>query len=224
MKKLCIARADDDYFVAACLHCLAHRGYGSFIADQLAKIDLTAESTDYILVDEIGDAQKLNDQAVRSRLLQMVQTTTNDAYFAAALPVLGKSQDALVMKLAHKLLDSLPPDTQQGENTLTMIGERFPKEARAIYQDFLKGNRANRAGTMCRVLGYGNPLAQELLGLTLTDKRALPDLYVLRRVCDRAAAAISHTSEGLKFDLDADEQSRDKQIPSAQGVLQTESR
>jgi hypothetical protein len=46
------------------------------------------------------------------------------------------------------------------------------------------------------------PWAKELLAPLLDDKRELTGFTVPMRVCDRAAQAISHTTEDIRFDTE----------------------
>jgi hypothetical protein len=117
-----------------------------------------------------------------------------------------------VLVLARKLLEGLPQDTDQGEEILRMIGERYPDSARRIYQDFLKTGSARRVETMCGVLWYGNPLSKEILAPSLDDKRDLKGFSIPMRVCDRAAQAISHTTDKIPFDSDWTAAQKDEAI------------
>jgi hypothetical protein len=118
----------------------------------------------------------------------------------AALEGIEQPDKSLVLELATKLLGGLPSDTDRGASILQMIGERYPDEARRIYKDFLRTGSARRAGTICVVLWYGNPLAKEILAPLLDDKRSLEGFAIPMRVCDRAATAISQTTDEIQFD------------------------
>ncbi len=93
-----------------------------------------------------------------------------------------------------------------------MIGERFPKDAKAVYKSFLAAGTARRAETMCCVLWYGNPMAIEILAPLLDDKRPIPGFPKAVRVCDRAATAIGQASGTIKFGSDWNTEDKDRQI------------
>lgn len=214
VQKLFIAHEKDKYFAPACLTCLANRGFGSFLVEQLNKIDPAVPKADSLFEKYLVAINTSKEPEVRAKLLEIVRSTKNEAYFLAALPPavpgVDRSEDRVILELACKLLDNLPADTKDGEGLLKMIGERYPDQAKTIYLSFLSKDNANRAGTMCNVLWYGNPLAKELLAPFLDDKRPLPGSSM--RICDRAATAISQTSENIKFDSDWPLEERDAQI------------
>jgi len=95
---------------------------------------------------------------------------------------------------------------------LQMIGERFPDEAKRIYKGFLSKGSARRAKTMCFVLWYGNPMSRDVLAPLLDDKRELDGFAIPMRVCDRAAEAISHTTDEITFDCAWSVQRKDATI------------
>ena len=212
VKKLYLAKADDDYFSPACLRCLASRGYAEFLKEQLEKVDLTAPELSYLHTQWIEAVSSSLEPSVREKLLQIVNNTSREAYFMAALPAVDRSDDSLVFVRARKLLANLPQDTKEGEDILQMLGDRFPSEAKAVYQSFVANGSAQRAATMCNVLWYGHPLACEILAPMLDDKRSLTGFNISMRVCDRAAQAISHSIEQIQFDDEWDEARRDRQI------------
>ncbi|HUY89282.1 MAG TPA: hypothetical protein VMV10_11150 [Pirellulales bacterium] len=212
VKKLFFEKADDDYFSPACLRCLASRGYAEFLTEQLDKVDLTAPELSYLHAQWIEAASSSREPAVRDKLLQIVNNTSHEAYFMAALPAIDRSDDPLVFVRARRLLANLPKNTKDGETLLQMLGDRFPSEAKAVYQSFIANGSAQRAATMCNVLWYGHPLACEILAPMLDDKRELAGFSIPIRVCDRAAQAISHSIEQIRFDEEWDEARRDRQI------------
>lgn len=65
---------------------------------------------------------------------------------------------------------------------------------------------------MCRVLWYHHPLSPKILAPLLDDKRELSGFSIPMRVCDRAAQAISHTTEEINFDSEWPEKSKDAAI------------
>ena len=212
VKKLFLERADDDYFSSACLRCLASRGYAEFLTEQLEKVDVTAPELSYLHAKWIEAVSSSREPTVRAKLLQIVNNTSLEAYFMAALPAVERSDDPLIFARARKLLANLPKDTKDGEDLLQMLGDRFPSEAKEVYQSFVANGSALRAATMCNVLWYGHPLACEILAPMLDDKRALAGFSIPIRVCDRAAQAISHSIEQIRFDEEWDEARRDRQI------------
>ena len=203
---------DDDDYAPACLVSLASRGYGTFLVEQLNKINVADAKGNPLHLKYIEAVNQSREEAVRKKLLEITGTTTNDDYFMAALPAIDKSNDRLVLRRARELLAALPPDTDRGESILKMIGERFPDQAKPIYRSFMASGSANRAGTMCNVLWYGNPMAVDLLAPLLDDKRTLPGFSTSIRVCDRAATAISQASQGTPFDSDWGTAQKDEAI------------
>jgi hypothetical protein len=203
---------DDNAYAPACLVSLASRGYGPFLVEQLSKINVADSKGNPLHLKYIEAVSQSQEEDVRKKLLEIVKTTTNDEYFMAALPAIDRSHDALVLKRARELLARLPPDTDRGESILQMIGQRFPEQAKTVYRSFLATGSAGRAETMCVVLWYGNPMAVEILAPLLDDKRSLPGFSTPMRVCDRAATAISQTSEKLSFDSDWSTAKKDQAI------------
>ncbi|MBW3600305.1 MAG: hypothetical protein KY475_23935, partial [Planctomycetes bacterium] len=191
---------------------LASRGYGDFLVEQLKGIDTKVVDAEPLYVEYIQAISASREPAVRDQLFEIVKTTRSDAYFMAALPAVDRKHDAVVLESARRILAGLPEDTDCGALLLEMIGERFPAEARAVYKSFLAAGSAGRAETMCRVLWYGDPLSKEILAPLLDDKRPLPGFIVPMRVCDRAAQAISHTSESISFDSEWSPARKDRQI------------
>jgi hypothetical protein len=217
VKELFLKSPDDDYFAPACLRCLAARGYGKFLVEQLNKIDLARADADHVHRKYIESVTASKDPTVRAKLLDIVKTTTNDAYFMAALPAIERKHDELVLRRAGEIVAGMPEDTQSGGDLLSMLRERLPQEkAKELFKSFLATGSANRAETMCVVLWYGDPLAIEILAPLLSDRRLLPGFSQPTRVCDRAAQAISHASKELKFDSEASEAERDRQIKTLQ--------
>lgn len=203
---------DDDNYAPACLYSLASRGYGSFLVDQLDKINVADPKGSALHLSYIAAVNQSREADVRKKLVEIVETTTNDDYFMAALPATDRSNDALILKRARELLAALPSDTDRGESILKMIGQRFPEQAKSVYRSFLATNSARRAETMCVVLWYGNPMAVEILAPMLDDKRPVPGFSRSMRVCDRAATAISQASEKIRFDSDWAEEEKDHVI------------
>ena len=212
VQNLFLQFSKDDYFAAACLKCLASRGYGSFLVEQLNKIDTAAAKENRLHLAFIEAVSSSKEPAVRDKLLAIVRSTSNEAYFMAALPAAPRSQNDLVWKSAVAILDKLPAETERGEELLGMIGERFPDRAKAVYRSFLAAGSPQRAETLCVVLWDGNPLAIELLAPLLDDKRSLNGFVKPMRVCDRAATAVSQATRTIPFDSDWSTAEKDKQI------------
>jgi hypothetical protein len=211
VQQILLKNAKDYDLAPACLLCLANRGYGELLVAQLQRIDLAETKTDPLSLKELESISTSKDRVVQDKLLQILKTTSNDEYFMAALAGLDKTDDALVLGLATKILDGLPSETKQGVDMLTMIGKRSPKEAKRNYEAFLAPGSSQRAETMCEVLWYGNPMSKEVLAPLLDDKRNLPNFASPTRVCDRAAQAISNAG-GIEFDSDWSISARDKAI------------
>ncbi len=219
VRKIFLEFGKDRNIGPACLTCLASRGYGPFLVEQLNKIDVADSKGDPLHEKYIEAIAKSQAPDVRSKLFEIVKTTANDRHFMAALPAIDRSNDQLILKLARELVANLPEETNRGKGLLKMIGERFPDQAKAIYKSFLITGSANRAGTMCNVLWDGNPMSVEILAPLLDDKRSLPGFersltrFTSRlRICDRAATAISQTSKDIRFDSDWGTDWKDQQI------------
>jgi hypothetical protein len=200
VKEILLKNAKDDYLATACLLCLANRGLGEFLVAELKEINVEDRKTDALKLHYLESISTSKDKVVRDELLKIIKRTKNDDYFMAALAGLDKIDDAVVLELATRILDGLPIETDQGHKMLTMIGDRFPKDAKRIYKAFLAPGSSQRAKTMCGVLWYGNPMSKEILAPLLDDKRILPGFERPTRVCDRAAQAISNATDGIKFD------------------------
>lgn len=203
---------DDADLRVACLRCLASRGYAEFVIEQLDTIDVSQIEINGAHVEYISAIAESKAPQVRERLLGLVRKTLNDAYFMAALPAIDREHDALILDRAKTILRGLPEDTDQGRDLLELIGERFPVDAREIYESFIANGSAQRAETMCVVLWYGNPLSKVILAPLLDDKRPLSGFSIPMRVCDRAAEAISQTSEAIEFDSEWGTERKDRQI------------
>ena len=212
VRQIFLDNLEDDYLSSGCLACLASRGYGDILVERLEKIDPNPAKTNYSDLKHLTEISTSQDKAVRAKLLEIFKKTKNELYFMAALDGIDRKHDPLVLELSNKILDELPDDTRGGEEILEMIDERFPEKAKDIFKKFLKKGSAQRAGTMCNVLWYGHPLSKELLGPMLDDKRKLDGFTIPMRVCDRAAQAISHTTDKIKFDTDWPEEEKDYTI------------
>ncbi len=214
VQKLFLQFPDNAYWASACLKCLAHRGFGPFLIEQLNKIDPAAHKANPLHEKYIATICLSKEPAVREKLLALVRTTPNEAYFMAALPAVDRSQDDVVWKSANAIVDKLPAETDCGEELLKMIGKRFPDRAKAVYRKFLAPGSVQRAETLCGVLWYGNPLAIEVLAPLLDDKRPLTGFAHSMRVCDRAATAISQAMGTIEFDSNWSTAEKDRQIES----------
>jgi hypothetical protein len=212
VQKLLLEFPEDQYFASACLKCLANRGYAPFLIEQLNKIDPAAAKENPLHAACIEAICSSKDPAVRDKLAAVIQTTSNEAYFWAALPAMDRSRDELVWKSAVAMLDKLPPDADRGLELLKMIGQRFPDRAQAVYLKFMAPGTVQRAEVLCNVLSNGNPMAIEVLAPLLDDKRPLTGYPLPMRVCDRAAEAMSEAEKAISFDSRYGEASRDKQI------------
>ncbi len=203
---------DEEYFASNCLRCLANRGYGEFLVKQLDNINLTEFRAKSLHLEYMRAISTSADEIVRARLFEILKTTTNPAYFIVALPCADDSQRERVFELAISVLEGLPADTDYGQSLLTMIGDRYPEKAESVYKTFLQTGSAKRADTICKVLWYGKPISVAVLSPLLDDKRPLPDLTVPIRVCDRAAEAISNTTDDISFDSSWSIAAKDKNI------------
>jgi hypothetical protein len=159
VKALFLENANDDYFAPACLRCLANRGYADFLLEQLAKIDPAVSEGTRLYETYIEAITTSDEPSVRAKLFDLLKRSGNEAYFLAALPAIDRSHDKTIGEAARKLLAKLPSDTKDGAGLLQILGERFPKEAKQVYWNFLSTGSANRAGTMCVVL-WDDPLGE----------------------------------------------------------------
>lgn len=219
-----LANPEDDYLAPACLLCLANRGYGDFLVDQLEKINVTETESDWLHRRFLESISNSTEEVVQDKLREIIATTANDEYFMAALGGLDETDDATVLHLTKKILRGLPANTDQGRSMLEMIGKRFPDDAKEVYKEFLKSNSPQRAETMCRVLWYDNPFSKEILAPLLNDKRKLEGFSIPMRVCDRAAQAISHTTNEIEFDSDWSTRRKDAVIEKLKEYCGNESK
>ncbi len=195
VKDVFLKNMNDTYFAAACLSSLASRGYADFVIEQLARIDPADTEAKRLHIGYLDAVATSKSPAVRAKLFDILKRSGNERYFMAALPAVDRSEDKAILDAAVKLLAKFPADSKSGGWILPMIGERFPNEAKTVFQSFLAPGSANRAGTMCKVLLHAHPLSKELLAPLLDDKRELTGFTIRMRVCDRAAEAISYTSK-----------------------------
>lgn len=139
-------------------------------------------------------------------------TTANEAYFMTAVSALPDADHERIFELAVNILRGLPDDTDQGQTILRMIAKRYPDRAKPVFRSFLENGNATRGETMCRVLWYNNPMSIEILAPLLDDKTQLEGFVAPMRLCDRAAQAISHTTEQISFDSEWSTTNKDQQI------------
>ncbi|SFI08603.1 hypothetical protein [Planctomicrobium piriforme] len=190
VKQLYLKSPDDDYVAPDCLRCLANRGYGEFLVEQLEKIELSNHETNSLHSSYIDAVSISRDTLVREKLYQIALNTVNEDYFMFALPAFERDQDEVVLQTARKLLAGLPAETDRGLALLTMIRDRFPKEAKDVFVSFLEPKTTGRIETMCRVLWYGHPLGSEVLSPFLEDERELHGFIKPIRVRNRVREAL----------------------------------
>ncbi|MCA9217898.1 MAG: hypothetical protein KDB27_32735 [Planctomycetales bacterium] len=212
VKQIYVQHTEDDYLAPACLNCLANRGYGEFLVDQLNQIDFASSEASHLHSEYLEAIATSKSVVVRERLLQVIRETANDTYFIHALAGLDNVQDAVVWDNATRILSGLPQDTEAGRGILALIANKFPDKAEELFKSFLATGSPKRAETMCVVLWYGHPLSPKILAPLLDDKRELSGFSIPLRVCDRAAQAISHTTEEIKFDSEWSQQMKDAAI------------
>ncbi|WP_442511865.1 hypothetical protein SH528x_003611 [Novipirellula sp. SH528] len=202
---------DDDYMVEACLTCLASRSqFGDYLAKRLQSHDFqTATKIDFPRSYLAAIAQS-KSPAVKEQLTKIAQSSNDPDLFLVAANAITEESWAPVLVRAKDILNGLPPDTKDGKQLLKLIVEKSSSEAEMILSDFLKPNTPSRCNTVCEVLWYGNPLSQKLLLPLLDDDRPIPGFSV--NVRNRAATAISHSIESIRFDSDWSKQQRDASI------------
>lgn len=212
VRQIYLQHREDDYLAPACLKCLANRGYGEFLVEQLKQIDFASREANHLHREYLEAIATSKSEPVRERLMQVIKETGNDAYFILALTGLGNVQDAVVWDNATRILRGLPQDTETGRGLLELLANIFPHKAEELFKSFLAADSPKRAETMCVVLWYGHPLSPKILAPLLDDKRELSGFSTPMRVCDRAAQAISHTTEEIKFNSDWSRQRKDVAI------------
>ena len=212
VKQVYIERSNDDNLAPACLRCLANRGYGEFLVEQLDLIDYAANKTNPLHSGCLEAIATSKAQRVQERLLQVLKQTDNDTYFLHALAGLGDVEDKLVWDNATRILKTLPDDTDRGDGILQLIAERFPDTAEDTFKTFLSTGSAKRAETMCRVLWYDHPLSCKVLAPSLDDRRELSGFSIPIRVCDRAAQAISNAIDEIEFNSEWPRRRKDATI------------
>jgi hypothetical protein len=142
---------NDGYFGSACLRCLANRGQGAFLIDQLRRAEESRTHTNDFHAKCIEAIATSREQAVRDKLWEMTQATKNADYFMAALPAIGDRPE--LPELAEKILASLPDDSKQVMVLLMVIGHKTPDRAPAIFRSFVRSGNIQRIATMSNVLG-----------------------------------------------------------------------
>lgn len=213
VKQIYLRHAADVYVASKCLMCLANRsGQAEFLVDQLNGIDLASSEANELQSHNLEAIATSKFPLVRERLLHIARTTNNETYFMHALSGLSEAPDEVVWENATRILNSLPKDSELGRGILQLIASKFPDKAEEVFESFLAAGSQQRAKTMCDVLWYGHPLSLKILAPLLDDKRELSGFSIPTRVCDRAAQAISHTSDDIKFDTDWPQRTRDEVI------------
>ena len=200
VKNQFLANRTDAYFASACLACLANRGYAEFLIQQLDEIDLSQSEPNALHLEFLQAISTSKEAPVQERLLQIIQTTVNEAYFIAAVSGLRNADEKVILQHAKRILFQLPGETDQGRRILELVAERYPGQAKAVLTTFLSQDSPQRAKNVCIAL-HGHPLAKEILVPLLDDKRELKGYSKTMRVCDRAAEALSHEAK-VKFDSD----------------------
>jgi hypothetical protein len=206
------ARLNDEHFVAACLKCLAPRGYGKLFVEAMDRYDFTTRdpmATHWKMLTAVAASA---DPIVQERLLQVVKTTDDEQYFCIALAGLKKVEDAAVSENITRILKDLPDDSANMQWLLTFVVGRFPERAESVCRELLASASARRAGTVCLALSEGNPLAKQLLPPLLDDRRDLTGYSIRLRVCDLAARAINHANVDVEFNTDWPTSRRDEAI------------
>jgi len=201
----------DDYMVEACLTCLASRlEFGNYLSKRLQGLDLQTVTKKEFPSPYLAAIAQSKSPAVKEQLRKIAQSTNDpDLFHIAANAITGESWTDMLVRAKH-ILKSLPPDTNDGGQLLELVVDKSPVDAEAILTDFLKPNTPSRCNTVCEVLWYGKPLSQKILVPLLDDDRAIPGSRVSVR--SRAATAISHSIESIKFDSDWSKPKRDATI------------
>ncbi|QDT99311.1 hypothetical protein [Gimesia aquarii] len=202
LQRIYLADSEEAEIAPACLLALANRGYAEFLIDQLRRIDFTNTKHNEFYWECLASISTSKDRLVQDKLLEIAEMTTNPGYFLKALDGVKKPYSQSIFKQAKHILELSSETSYYEEGILEMIGEQFPDRAKVVYQNYLATGSVDRAKTMCNVLWYGSSLSKEILGPLLDDRRNLTGFESSMRVCDRAATAISHTTDKIKFDSD----------------------
>ena len=204
---------EDDSIVEACLICLASRKqFGEYLAGILKKVNFRTATHDQFRTDYLEAIATSKSPAVLKQLEHIVNVATDpDTFIIAAKAVPQESWEAVLTR-AKQILAELPAKTTDGRQLLSLVVEKSPADAERILVEFLKPNTVQRCNTVCVVVWSGNPLSQKVLLPLLDDQRELVGFNSGLRVCDRAAQAISHSIEGLRFSTSWSQSDRDQRI------------
>jgi hypothetical protein len=204
---------DDDSMVEACLKCLASREqFGDYLAEILKKVDFRTATHEQFRTNYLRAIATSKSPAVIKQLEHIVNVATDPDTFIIVAKAVPRESWEPVLTRAKQILAELPADTTDGGQLLTLIVEKSPADAERILVEFLQPNTTQRCDTVCEVVWYGNPLSQKVLLPLLDDQRSLVGFNGKLRVCDRAAQAISHSIEDLKFSSDWSKYERDYTI------------
>jgi hypothetical protein len=193
VKALFLENANDDYFAPACLRCLANRGYADFLLEQLAKIDPAVSEGTRLYETYIEAITTSDEPSVRAKLFDLLKRRRFPRSIAhtirpsARLPASCWLSCPATQRMGRACCRSLVNGFRRKPNRCT--GTSFRREARI-------------APGQCALCSGMTPWAKELLAPLLDDKRELTGFTVPMRVCDRAAQAISHTTEDIRFDTE----------------------
>ncbi|MEM9369011.1 MAG: hypothetical protein AAGD07_23735 [Planctomycetota bacterium] len=202
---------DDDYMVEACLTCLASRShFGGYLAERLEIQDFATLRTYDLPEAHLAAIATSTSAEVAKRLADIAKFSNDPDLFLVAAKATTETNWMPVLTRAKQILNDLPQDTKDGRRLLELIVEKSAGEAEPVLRDFLKPNTPSRCNTVCEVLWYGNPLSQRVLLHLLDDERPIPGCSV--NVRDRAASAISHSIESIRFDSDWSKSRREEAV------------
>ena len=114
VRKIFLEHPGDDDYAPACLASLASRGYGSFLVEQLNKINVTDSKGNPLHLSYVEAVNQSREADVRKKLLEIVERTTNDEYFMAALPAVDRSNDCAGPEAGPRSVGSAPCGNRPG--------------------------------------------------------------------------------------------------------------
>lgn len=190
---------DDVYMVEACLTSLASRKqFGEYLSKRIAGIDFSKATSNDVQPSHLEAIALSKSNAVQNQLQRITKQSNDADLFLIAANAIPKEDWAPTLKRTREVLAALPPDSKDGGQLLKSIAENSPGDLESCLVEFLKPDSPSRCNTVCEVLWYGNPLSQKLLLPLLDDTRQVPGMNSTVR--QRAATAISHSIESIRFD------------------------
>ncbi|AMV17056.1 hypothetical protein [Planctomyces sp. SH-PL14] len=167
---------ENNTIAAACLRCLANRGYPDLLTRAIDRLkpdvfdDLPSDLS--ILVA----CATSRDEGVRKRLEELALTTNQGAYLVAAMGAVAKENDGRLLERAVAWLDDFPPDKAEELGVLRAVSARFPDQSLAITEQYLKTRSPARVAAVCEDIDDESDSRILLLKPFLDDRR--PAVYL----------------------------------------------